>query len=214
MLTKRLNKLISALPQCDTLADVGCDHGYVGIEALERNVAARVVFVDVSVQSLKKARENCPERLKTRADFVCQDGLGKIFADCAVIAGMGGLEILSVLKGAKALPQKLVLQPMRNQQNVRIWLADNYEILSDEKFFDGKFYDLIVAKRREGGCVLTEDEITFGKNVHSPSQDFIQFLLKEKKEYEQILQQCSNAEVTASYNNVCRLLAGIREEQK
>ena len=36
MLTKRLQKLVSVLPQCEVLADVGCDHGYVGIEALTR----------------------------------------------------------------------------------------------------------------------------------------------------------------------------------
>ena len=48
MLTKRLEKLVSVIPCSDTLADVGCDHGYVGIEALKRGLANRVVFVDVS----------------------------------------------------------------------------------------------------------------------------------------------------------------------
>ena len=91
MLTKRLSTIVSVLPKCNVLADVGCDHGYVGLEALNRGVAQRVVFVDVSAPSLEKARQNCPQSLTPRAEFVCRDGLGDLDADCAVIAGMGGL---------------------------------------------------------------------------------------------------------------------------
>ena len=106
MLTKRLQQLVSALPHCNTLADVGCDHGYVGVEALARGIAKRVIFVDVSAPSLQKARQNCPTELLPCADFVCCDGLGSIVADTAIIAGMGGLETISILTNAKHLPAK------------------------------------------------------------------------------------------------------------
>ena len=138
MYTKRLQKLFSALPECRLLADVGCDHGYVGIYALQKGIAERVCFSDISLPSLQKARQNCPEQYLDRAQFVCQDGLQDICADCAVIAGMGGMEIISVLKNARHLPEKLVLQPMRSQRDVREFLSEKYKILSDEKFFDGK----------------------------------------------------------------------------
>ena len=214
MLTKRLSAIVSALPKCQVLADVGCDHGYVGLAALERNVVERVVFVDVSAPSLEKARQNCPESLTSRAEFVCQDGLGEVVADCAVIAGMGGLEIISVLEGARALPQNLVLQPMRNQRDVRTWLSERYEIVSDSMFFDGKYYDLIVARR---GCVrpLTEEELTFGKtNVEQMPPDFVKYLKKEQTKYQQILQQCNDATVSAKLSQIQSILARTTMEVK
>ncbi|MCH5160271.1 MAG: SAM-dependent methyltransferase [Clostridiales bacterium] len=177
MLTKRLTKLISVLPHCDVLCDVGCDHGYVGIEALSRSIAKNVIFVDVSAKSLDKARQNCPEEYLPFAEFVCCDGLGSIVCDTAIIAGMGGLEIVSILNNAKFTPDQLVLQPMRNQKDVREYLTQNYEIISDEKFHDYKFYDLIVAKKHDKPTKLTDLELEFGKtNLKSPSQDFIDYL--------------------------------------
>lgn len=215
MLTKRLSKIVSVLPKCEVLADVGCDHGYVGLEALERDIAQRVVFVDVSAPSLEKARINCKESFVTRAEFVCRDGLGNICADCAVIAGMGGLEIISVLINAETLPDNLVLQPMRNQRDVRIWLTNGYEIVSDQVFFDGKFYDLIVAERNVGGCKLSEEEITFGKtNLEKASPDFVAYLQKEQAKYQQILQQCNDTVAKQKYAEINGILARIMGVRK
>lgn len=207
MLTKRLENIVCALPRCSVLADVGCDHGYIGTEALLRNIAQTVVFVDISAPSLQKARQNCPDELCRRAQFVCQDGLKDVLCDCAVIAGMGGLEIISVLKSARQLPQYLVLQPMRSQGDVRRCLTENYRISSDFKFFDGKFYDLIVAEKCLGGSRLSADEIAFGKtNLAHPSSDFLHFLHLQLDEYSQILSRCADAEVVTKRDSALRVL--------
>lgn len=214
MLTRRLEKILSVVPECDTLADVGCDHGYVGITALARGIARQVVFCDISEPSLEKARQNCPEALKTRAQFVCRDGLGDISCNCAVIAGIGGLEIISVLQGAEVLPETLVLQPMRNQADVRQWLAERYKIVSDEKFSDGKYYDLIVAKL---GCgdTLSSDEVKFGRtNLNHPHKDFKTFLQKEREKYRKIREICESREVEEKYADVCRVSEQIESEDE
>ncbi|MCH5151451.1 MAG: SAM-dependent methyltransferase [Clostridiales bacterium] len=176
----RLTKIVSLIPKCNTLADVGCDHGYVGIEALNTSRVDSVIFVDVSEPSLNKARQNCPQEHSKRVKYLCQDGLGSLAVDCAVIAGMGGLEIISILEEAKALPQRLVLQPMRNQKDVRQYLCDKYEIVTDVKFYDGKYYDLIYAERSDSPTKLTELELEYGKtNVANPSSDFVSYLQEE-----------------------------------
>ena len=214
MLTRRLEKILSVVPKCEVLCDVGCDHGYVGIEALARNVAGQVIFCDISQPSLRKARENCPKGLKTRAQFVCRNGIGDICCDCAVIAGMGGLEIISVLQAAERLPNTLVLQPMRNQIDVRKWLQDSYQIVSDEKFLDGKYYDLIVAQKGSGDT-LTYDEIKFGKsNLKRPTRDFASFINKEKEKYAKIRQSTQSAEVEQNYADVCRVSKQIESEEQ
>lgn len=211
MLTKRLEKLISVLPSCSVLADVGCDHGYVGIEALKRGLTRRVVFVDISNECLAKARRNCPKGLIDRCEFVCQDGIGQIKADTAAICGMGGLEIISILDNAEALPDALVLQPMRNAREVREKLSAFYDITSDEKIYDGKFYDVITAVKRGGGCKLTEAELEFGRsNVNNPSADFVAYLQHERNKLNAIAAQCSAREVSDRLDAVCKILEEIR----
>ena len=215
MLTKRLEKLVSVLPKCDVLADVGCDHGYVGIEALARGIAQKVIFVDVSAKSLDKARQNCPDGHLPRAQFVCCDGLGDISADVAIIAGMGGLEIISILNSAKHLPNKLVLQPMRNQRDVRSYLAQNYEILTDEKFHDYKFYDVIVAARSDKSTVLTEPELEFGKtNLERPSQDFVDYLKAEINKLKNIPIFADNAELQTQVEKLEQMLIGFNTKKE
>lgn len=215
MATKRLEKILSVVPQCQVLADIGCDHGYIGLGALQSGLAENVVFVDISAPSLQKARNHCPGELLHRADFICQNGIGKVRADCAVIAGMGGIEIISVLDNAECLPERLVLQPMRNQREVRQRILQDYEILTDEMFFDGKFYDLISARRSNGGLKLTARELLFGKdNVKNPSKDFVAYLKKLQTEYQQIKRQCHDACASDKYEQAMIMLKEILEEQK
>ncbi len=215
MATKRLEKILAVVPQCQVLADVGCDHGYIGLGALQSGLAQKVVFVDISAPSLQKARDHCPRELLSHADFICQNGIGNVRADCAVIAGMGGMEIISVLDNAECLPERLVLQPMRNQREVRQRLLQDYEILTDEMFFDGKFYDLITAKRGNNSRQHTARELLFGKdNVKNPSKDFVAYLQKLQTEYQQIKQQCNEACASDKYEEAICILKEILEEQK
>ena len=209
----RLTKIVSLIPNCDTLADVGCDHGYVGIEALTTGRAKRVIFVDISTPSLDKARLNCPREHRQQAQFVCQDGLGQLAVDVAVIAGMGGLETISILQESTSLPQNLVLQPMRNQRDVRKYLQSNYRIVVDVKFFDGKFYDLIYAVRCNTPDKLTELELEFGKtNFVNPTQDFQKFLATEQSKLTTILQGCNDGEVEMKLHLVNKAIAAVQED--
>lgn len=217
MAADRIQKIVSAIPVCDTLADVGCDHGFVGIGALVHGLAKRVRFVDVSAPSLAKARQNLSDKFADKADFTCRDGLGDIVADCAVIAGMGGLETISVLEGAAHLPQNLVLQPMRNQPDVRRWLtAHGYGIRSDKMFKSaGKYYDLIVAQKGFADVYLTETEILFGKdNIREKNEDFAQYILRKKNDLEKILKNTDDQAVTARYGQVCAAVEAISEDTK
>lgn len=208
----RLNKLASLIPQCDTLADVGCDHGYIGIEALRRGVAKQVVFVDISPASLLKARCNCPDEFGETVSFICKDGLTDTVVDTAVIAGMGGLEIISILQQTQTLPRYLVLQPMRNQRDVRKYLTRCYEILTDIKISDGKFYDMIVARLSDTPTLLTDLEIEFGKtNFFDPGDDFVAFLQLEYNKLTQILSGCSDNDVANRLKLVMQAMDAIRK---
>lgn len=177
MLTKRLEAIISLIEPCGVLADVGCDHGFVGVAALERGLAKKVVFSDVSAPSLDKAKRLCEAKgLSDKAEFVVCNGTEKIAnADCLVIAGMGGKETISILQGCKFAPHHVILQPMRNLPEVRAFVARGYEILSDRTIFDKKFYDLLLLT--PGSDSLTERELAFGRsNLQCKTNDFAAYV--------------------------------------
>ena len=52
-LGKRLGAALKFI-DCDTLADVGCDHGKAGIAAIRTGRAKRVIMTDISKKSLSK----------------------------------------------------------------------------------------------------------------------------------------------------------------
>lgn len=196
-MTLRLNKIVQAIPVVDVLCDVGCDHGYIGVGAWQQNKAKSVVFVDISQPSLQKAQNLCANVQMHNCQFVCQNGLQNVACNCAVIAGMGGLETISILQNAQTLPKYLVLQPMRNQVDVRSYLLErNYKITLDVKFLDVKYYDLICAEQSTEQMQLSPLQLQFGiTNLANPSQDFRQFLHTEQQKYTQILTQCNDAVV-------------------
>lgn len=214
-MSKRLDKLLALVGKCEVLADVGCDHGYVGIEALRTGKARRVLFVDVSGLSLDKARANCPQEFADRARFVCRDGLGDLKADCAVIAGMGGLEIISILDRAQFPPPYLVLQPNRNPREVRDRLCEGYDITYDGMTSDGKiFYNMIVAERSDKPSDLSLLEREFGKtNLYCPTEDFRLYLNKERAKLTKILSGCSDPKVSDRLALVERALSAVGGQQ-
>ena len=182
---KRLEEIFALLPECETFADVGCDHGYVAKQMLESGKCKKVIISDVSKKCLDKAIALLSNEIEEgRAEAVVSDGFEKVKeCDLALIAGMGGEEIVGILKRAKTLPEKLVLQPMKNTKKVRKTAVElGYKIQKDYTFFTGKiFYDLLLLVK--GKDVLTEEEAEFGRtNLKEKPTAFIkQIKLRIKK---------------------------------
>ena len=182
--TKRLQTVCGQLSPCDTLADVGCDHGYCTLYALERGLCRRAVISDISRSSLHKAEELLSSYIaEGRVESVCCAGLSQVPCNCAqvLIAGMGGEEIVKILEGS-FLPQALVLQPMKNTEKVRVFLLEKgYSLVRDFLFYDGpKHYDLLRAERGAPPRAYGSLELEFGyDNIHAPLPDFNRFLRGE-----------------------------------
>lgn len=164
-MTERLEKIFSVIPECQVFADVGCDHGYLAKAVLKSGKCKKVILSDVSEKCLQKAKDLlCEEIQNQTALAVVSDGFDNLpKCDCALIAGMGGEEIISILKKAKSLPDILVLQPMKNTDKVRVTTVElGYQVLTDFTFQVGRiFYDLMVLK--VGKDSLTPQEIAYGR---------------------------------------------------
>ncbi len=172
----RLEKIFSVLPACGTFADVGCDHGYIAGAMLDSGKCKKAIVSDISAKCLEKAENLLAEYIAAgKASAVVSDGFEKLPpCDAALVAGMGGEEIKGILERAPELPAKLVLQPMKNCDRVRITAVEKgYKIITDSVFISGgKFYDLITLEK--GRDALTDEEIIFGRtNIKERPEAFV-----------------------------------------
>ena len=188
-MTKRLEELYSVLLPCKKFADVGCDHGYIAKAMIIGGKAEEVVVSDISAPSLKKAERLLSSIEGARFKAVVCDGLDGVDDDCdqVLIAGMGGEEIIAILGKAVFLPERLVLQPMKNVDKLRkSLLLLGYRIERDYIFKDEKFYNVIAAIR--GNDSYTEDELFFGRdNLRERGENFLEFALRERDKYAALL---------------------------
>ena len=178
-MTDRLEKIFALIPNCDTFADIGCDHGYIANAMLKQGKAKKVIIADISAKCLEKAEQLLKESIENgSAISVVSNGFDKVPEnDVSLIAGMGGEEICDIILHAKTLPKTLILQPMKNADKVRLCaVKSGYKVQRDFMFKSaGKFYDLMLL--RKGSDELTPEEIEFGRdNLSGQNQDFKEFL--------------------------------------
>ena len=137
------------------LCDIGTDHAYLPVYALQRGLSSSAIAADINEGPLDSAKKtiikyNLSEKIEARLS----DGLAKINpdeADDIVIAGMGGELITRILSDApwtKAKEKMLILQPMTFEHSLRAFLYENdFEIVSEEAVTaGGKVYTVICAQ--------------------------------------------------------------------
>lgn len=173
----RITELYSRLRPCRLFADIGCDHGFVAELAVKNGIAEKVYISDISAKCLAKAEKLLAVHIRTgTVESYVSDGFAAFeeTPDQVLIAGMGGEEIVRILSEAKELPERLVLQPMKNASAVRRFLTQNgYKLLEDVTFREVKFYDVICAER--GKDELTPDEEFFGRtNLETRPEAFLE----------------------------------------
>lgn len=151
-LNKRLSCLADRIAPCETLCDIGCDHGKLSVYAAAKGLAKRVIAADISTASLKKASDLAARTGAGNIDFRLGNGLDVIAegeADIAVIAGMGGIAIADIIKnGLDKKIKRFLLCPHSKQEHLCLSLK-SFEILTlcDIIIYDGgKFYRIIEAK--------------------------------------------------------------------
>ncbi|MBR0463491.1 MAG: SAM-dependent methyltransferase [Clostridia bacterium] len=166
-LDERLSALADLIEACDSVADIGTDHGLLGAYLLQRDVCRKVQFLDISSSSLEKAKRLIQRLgLEDRAVFNVGDGAAamKEPADNVVIAGMGCNTIIEILQRGqdKLGGAKLVLQPNLGVEKLRETLVSLGYLIEDERiaFAAGRHYVALRAAR--GRSVYTQRELLAG----------------------------------------------------
>lgn len=181
---------LSLCQPCNVLADVGCDHAYLSINAIEGNVARHAVAMDLREGPLKKAVANIAasgleDRIETRLSDGL-DGLEQGEADCIVISGMGGITTCSILENGRNKLEGvkcLVLQPQSDLAMVRHYLEDmGYYINKEEMCFeDGKYYTCMRAVPSDVSMDKRDIFYEYGKNLLETRNPVLESFLEERK---------------------------------
>lgn len=165
-LSTRLLACCDFVNKGDRVADVGCDHGYLGIHLLQSGIASSVIESDVAEGPLQSAMRNAAKfGVKDKMTFHLSDGLQNVPRDfdVAVCAGMGADTIMSILHHAahwlKDPKYRLILQCQSKRPELRQWLYDEgFRIRRETLAKDGKFVYSIMEVVYEPGHGITPAE--------------------------------------------------------
>ena len=162
-ISKRLLCCASMVQSGARVADIGTDHGYLGIYLLQSGAARHVIACDLRKDPLENARRNAKLfGVDGEMELRLSDGLEKILpdeVDTVVMAGMGGdliQKILSQCPWRKREGLQFILQPQSAGNVLRRWLCeDGFEIQREEPVQDGHFLYTVMAIRQGEPAPLT-----------------------------------------------------------
>lgn len=207
-LTNRLLKIASLVSENKRLADIGTDHGYIPVYLLNEGKINFAILADINKGPLENARSEVKRnKLEDKVDLRLGSGievLKKGEVDEVIIAGMGGILIGELLEANKEVAHsvdRLILQPMQAQEELRQYLLNNgYEILDEclEKE-DFRIYEIIVAKYT-GKNTHLEDNIYYeiGKKlIENKDELLVEFVENKIKKYNNIISKLGNKDTEA-----------------
>lgn len=201
-LSKRLKAVAESVTRGNVVADVGCDHAYISIYLIEKEISPYVLAMDVNKGPLKRAAENIKkyqyeEKIETRLS----NGLHRLEAgeaDTILLAGMGGVlmtEILEAGRDAVASAKELVLQPQSEIPSVRKYLHSiGYEIVSEKMLTeDEKYYVMIKASNKQSTTPYDREEYYLCGKLLLEEKNMIlkEYLLREKEQKEKVVEGLS-----------------------
>ncbi len=222
-LNPRLSKLAQLLPEAQTIADIGTDHGYIPIYAILEKSAEYAIASDINRGPVNRAKINVENfGLSEKISLRLGAGLETLKpneAQVIVIAGMGGIlisEILSASIEVSLSAEKLLLQPMTAVKELREYLCEN-NFLIEEEFLvaeEDKIYNILSVVPNKKGC-YSEKELLLGRYTEKTDKELLekhktQIVKKLEIKIAGLKSSCLEENKTAA-EETCRLLKLIKE---
>ena len=193
MLSKRLQTVAGMVTKGNIIADIGTDHGYVPIYLVEENITDKAYAMDINQGPLDIANKHIKEKgLEGKIITILSNGMEKLkdnMIDTAVIAGMGGDLIVSILENGKSIKGIKELVHKRVDLVRKYLLENNWQIVDEAMVFDvGKYYTVIKALK----CDKTENDyskvqLEYGKLLLENRNPVLkEYLEKEYKKFSKI----------------------------
>lgn len=213
-LSPRLQACCGFVCHGDRVADVGCDHGYLGIHLLNNNIASYVYAGDVNEGPLQSAVSNAKKYgVDDKISFYLSDGVQNIPQDfdTMVCAGMGADTMVSILEAAPWLQNsqyRLILQCQSKTAFLRRYLSDHgWRITEETVLRDGRFLYTVMEVVYQPGYTLTAGECYFTPALlENPAKDLPEY-------YQQVIFRLNRA-ITGQKDNADQTMVQALAELK
>ena len=188
----RLQAVAALCPEAPVVVDIGADHG---------RLASMIGAI---------ATERMPHRRAGAGRWVIADGLRPVrVVDVAVICGMGGHRIISILSEAPAPRVGIVAQPNEHDGHLRVWLAGHGFRIDTESLVEerGRMYAVIRAV--PGLETATGMALRFGPRLLEARHPLLERWLTSKieplQEVKTALEQSADTEAQRTLAYLCFL---------
>ncbi len=181
----RLSSALEWIDSNDILADIGCDHGYLAIAALNKGIEF-VQLIDNKQGPLDVAYQNLDKNGLLNQQNVLltlSDGLDLIDEKINTVAilGMGGELISRILENGKTKINnidKFILEANTKINFLREYLFNNNYLIISEKIVkeNNKYYELLLVKKSDQKPNFDQKDIMFGPILRTIQPE----LFKEK----------------------------------
>ncbi len=199
----RLKMIADLVTPGARVADIGCDHAYTDIYLASKGEVKSIIAMDLRKGPLEKARENVA--LAGFSDIIelrLSDGFEKLNkgeTDTAIISGMGGRLITSIIEKGEAVfteGYRLILSPQTEPDILRNYLVNAGFVIEDEDmcFDEGKYYVAIIARYTGKECEvkLTEQEALYGPVlINNKNKVLLEFLELEIRKRVKVIEDLS-----------------------
>lgn len=174
------------------VSDIATDHGYLAEKLSKDKFIEKVIATDISEKSLNKLQKLIKLNNLKNIETYVGDGLEPINAtDIAVIAGVGGFEIIKMISKQNKTTnyenkcRYFVLQPAQNVVELRNYIFSNkicllkdYVIEDAERFYPILIIDVENRQRNKKNIY----NMYLGRDNNLKDIDFVKFL-KDSLEY-------------------------------
>ncbi len=206
-LSPRLMAVARLIPKCESLVDIGTDHGYLPIYLLKTERIDYATAADVRMGPLAKAKENI-DTTGVNAHLVLSDGFDNITRhhDVATVCGMGGETMADIIqRGGDKTPKTLVVQPMTGCDKIRKYFFENGYVITDESFaVEGdKVYCVIKAEYTGKNTPYTYSDLFLGK-IRPETEEFSAWKSKTSLGAEKRLRGSKTPEYELALIEECR----------
>ncbi|HQD49794.1 MAG TPA: class I SAM-dependent methyltransferase [Defluviitaleaceae bacterium] len=201
ILSKRLSAIANEVPHYASIADIGTDHAYLPIYLYKLNKIKKAIATDINKGPLEKAKNNI---MSHQADRIIETRLGNGLevlkeneVDTIILAGMGGMLIIDILKKRPEIVEnidRLIIQPQLDQNEVRKYLHSiNHKIINEQLVYEDNKYYWIMSS--EAGKEKYDKEIfyLYSKILIEKKDPILkQYIEKEIKKNKNILERLNH----------------------
>ena len=214
----RIKKIASLCQGSKVVCDIGCDHAYALVYAIQEYGVEQGIAADIAEGPLLNARKTIEEyHLDKQIKTILSDGFDAIESnqfDTAILAGMGGILICDILK--RTLPilknKKLIIEANSDTYRIRSLLASNgFTLVAEDALYDhGKYYEILVFE--EGNSNYDQLDIIYGPHLRkSRPEAFIKYYQRKAEFLSSIIPQIQDEREQEEKLSFFKEIQGILE---